>query len=416
MLFRSKQKTAYEMDYCDWSSDVCSSDLKRLRALHADRSPFESSLPAAHRRFPGGRRSIHWVRPELVVEAEFSGWTRDGLVRQGSFQGIREDKPAVDVGRETVWTGDSQTMTPTSAKVTKGAGPIVSRVRITHPDKLLYRDPDIDKLTLARYVDAISPYLQPHVKGRRLAFLRCPDGADGKCFFQKHIPEDLPAGLQHDGEHVLVTSTQGLVWLAQRGVIEIHTWGSSQPKPDSPDRITLDLDPGPGVSWVTLVEAAQLTATLVRELGLEPFLKTTGGKGLHIVAPIRRTLDWDTARSFAQAMANHLARLMPDRFTASMSKEKRAGRIYVDYLRNGENATAIAAFGVRARRNAPVSMPIGWDDLTPDQDLREAAFNILNVPQILEGRQADPWENYARAARTVTRTMLEQTGVQTQVR
>lgn len=389
---------------------------KRLQTLHADHSPFESELPAAHKRFPGGRRSIHWVRPELVVEAEFSGWTRDGLVRQASFQGIREDKPAIDVGRETAWAGGSQTMTSPSTTKPKGSESIVARIRITHPDKLLYRNPDIDKLTLARYFEAISPYLLPHVKGRRLAFLRCPDGAGGKCFFQKHIPEDLPAGLQHDGEHVLVTGAQGLVWLAQRGVIEMHTWGSSRPKPESPDRITLDLDPGPGVSWVTLVEAAQLTGTLVRELGLEPFLKTTGGKGLHIVAPIRRTLDWDTARSFAQAMANHLARLMPDRFTASMNKEKRAGRIYVDYLRNGENATAIAAFGVRARQNAPVSMPISWDELTPDQDLREAAFNILNVPQVLEQRHADPWESYARAARTVTRAMLEQTGVQTQVR
>lgn len=389
---------------------------KRLRALHADASPFEHELPAAHRRFPGGRRSIHWVRPELVVEAEFSGWTRDGLVRQASFQGIREDKPAGDVGRETAWTGGSRTMTTKPAKAAKGVAATVSRVRITHPDKLLYRDPDIDKLSLARYFETVAPYLMPHVKGRRLAFMRCPDGTDGKCFFQKHIPEELPAGLQHDGEHVLVTSAQGLVWLAQRGVIEIHTWGSSRPRPDSPDRITLDLDPGPGVSWVTLVEAAQLTATLVRELGLEPFLKTTGGKGLHIVAPIRRTLDWETARVFAQAMASHLAGLMPDRFTANMSKEKRAGRIYVDYLRNGENATAIAAFGVRARHNAPVSMPIGWDELTPDQDLREAAFNILNVPQILKQRQADPWEGYSRAARTVTRAMLEQTGVQTQVR
>lgn len=319
-------------------------------------------------------------------------------------------------GREAAWTGAPRTMTPKPAKAAESAAVTVSRVRITHPDKLLYRDPDIDKLSLARYFETVAPYLMPHVKGRRLAFMRCPDGADGKCFFQKHIPEELPAGLRHDGEHVLVTSAQGLVWLAQRGVIEIHTWGSSRPRPDSPDRITLDLDPGPDVSWATLVEAAQLTATLVRELGLEPFLKTTGGKGLHIVAPIRRTLDWETARAFAQAMASHLARLMPDRFTANMSKEQRAGRIYVDYLRNGENATAIAAFGVRARHKAPVSMPIGWDELTPDEDLREAAFNILNVPQILEQRQADPWDGYSRAARTVTRAMLEQTGVQTQVR
>lgn len=389
---------------------------KRLRALHAEHSPFGHDLPAAHRRFAGGRRSIHWVRPELVVEAEFSGWTRDGLVRQASFQGIREDKPASDVGREAAWTGGPGTMTSRPSKAAKRDAVTVSRVRITHPDKLLYRDPDIDKLSLARYLETVAPYLMPHVKGRRLAFLRCPDGIDGKCFFQKHIPEDLPAGLRHDGEHVLVTGAQGLLWLAQRGIIEIHTWGSSAPRPDRPDRITLDLDPGRGVDWNTLVEAAQLTATLVRELGLEPFLKTTGGKGLHIVTPIRRTLDWETARAFALAMASHLARLMPDRFTANMSKEKRAGRIYVDYLRNGENATAIAAFGVRARRNAPVSMPIGWEELSSGRDLREAAFNILNVPQILEQRQVDPWEGYSRAARTVTRSMLERTGVQTGVR
>ena len=356
------------------------------------------------------------MRPELVVEAEFSNWTRDGLLRQASFLGIRDDKPASQVGREIPWTEEDSTMVAPSARKSRDTAQTVAGILISHPGRLLFQDPDIDKLALARYYEAVAPHLLPHVKGRRLAFLRCPDGAQGKCFFQKHIPEDLPAGLSRDGEHILVSNVQGLVSLAQRGIIEIHTWGSSQPRPDTPDRITLDLDPGEGIAWTTLVEAAQLTATLVRELGLEPFLKTTGGKGLHIVTPIRRTLDWETARSFAQAIANHLASLMPDRFTANMSKEKRAGRIYVDYLRNGENATAIAAFAARARHKAPVSMPIGWDELTAQEDLREHAFNILNVPQILRQRRVDPWQDYKRASRSVTRVMLEQIGVQTRVR
>ncbi len=388
-----------------FNTDTLQNLHRRLRLLAADHSPFSGDTATPRpRASPAQKSHVHWVEPKMVIEAGFSGWTADGLLRQASFLGIRQDKPATAVHRETTMPIAQQHHGAHRRSTDQDK---VARVRISHPDRLVFRNPDIEKVTLARYYEAVAPHLLPHVKNRRLAFLRCPQGIEDPCFFQKHIQEGLPAGLKRDGEHILVGSAQGLVELAQLGVIELHTWGSRLPKPDTPDRITLDLDPGPDVSWPMLVQAAQLIATLLHELGLQAFLKTTGGKGLHIVTPIVRTLDWDTAKSFSRAMAQHLARLMPDRFTANMSKARRVGRIYIDYLRNGDNATAIAAFAVRARKGAPVSMPIHWDELSARRDLREAAFNIQNVPKLLENSD-DPWASYERAAQRVTHAMLAQ--------
>ena len=389
---------------------------KRLKALHSSTNPFEGPMPSASTRWrPADSRDIHWVRPELVVEVAFTGWTDEGVLRQASFLGLREDKPASAVGKEEVtpMKDISRRSAPAKAKVRTRT---VAGVRISNPDRKVFQDPDIDKLELARYYEAMGEHLMPHLAKRRLALLRCPGGMQQPCFFQKHIHEDLPAGLRRDGEHILVTSVRGVVELAQRGVIELHTWGSTLPRADRADRITLDLDPGPKVDWETLVQAAQLTAALVTELGLTAFVKTTGGKGLHVVMPIRRTLEWDTAKAFARAIAQHLASLMPDRFTANMSKARRIGRIYVDYLRNGDNATAISAFAVRARRGAPVSMPIAWDELTPDNDLREAAFNVRNVPALMAAGRDDPWEAYAASAATVTKAMQQRIGSQSVAR
>ncbi len=424
----------------------------QLRKLAVKASPFAADLPPSQRRFgSGGPREITWVKPTLVIEAEFAGWTGDGVLRQASFVGLREDKPARDVGREVALdsaaasstapgaaSARSRTATTAGAHATgrkasgtkaanapdadapararvasqakgktqdKARANPVAGIRITHPDRLLFRDPDIDKLTLAAYYDAVGDRLMPHLADRRLAMMRCPQGTQSECFFQKHIAQRLPEGIKRDGEHILVAEPRGVVALAQNGVIELHTWGSTLPRADRADRITLDLDPGPGIEWATLVEAAQLCATLLRELDLVPFVKTTGGKGLHVVTPIRRTLDWDQAKRFAGGLATHLSGLMPDRFTANMSKARRNGRIFIDYLRNGENATAIAAFAVRARQGAPVSVPIAWEDLDASRDLREAVFNVRNVPAML-ARWTDPWADYPTSAGTVTRDLL----------
>ena len=415
-----------------FDSDTLDSLHARLRKITVATSPFSAPLPPNQRRFAtGGPCDIFWVKPTLVVEAEFAGWTSDNVLRQASFAGLREDKPARDVGRETAAPppaddhaepaavagrrattrrGSTAARPDSAARPSRGRGAErpnpVAGVRITHPDRLLFRDPDIDKLDLATYYKAVGEYLMPHLRGRRLAMLRCPEGAQAECFFQKHIAQRLPAGIRRDGEHILVAAPKGVVALAQNGVIELHTWGSTLPKADRADRLTLDLDPGPGVDWPALVEAAQLTATLLREIGLVPFLKTTGGKGLHVVTPIRRTLDWDAAKRFAGGLARHLAGLMPDRYTANMSKARRQGRIFIDYLRNGENATAIAAFAARARQGAPVSLPLAWEDLAPSRDLRGAVFNIRNVPTLL-AQWTDPWADYAGAAQTVTQDLLK---------
>lgn len=378
----------------------------RMRALRTARSPFNDAPPQVGR-WRRTEGEIQWLQPKLVVEAGFSGWTRDGLLRQASFAGVREDKSALEVTRETPVRPPSGSAIPMSIDTESR----LAGVRISHPDRLVYPDDAIRKLDVAAYYEAIAPQLLPHVRNRRLAVLRCPAGLAESCFFQKHIDTALPAGLKRDGEHILIVNTRGLVALAQHGVIELHTWGSSLPRAESADRLTLDLDPGPGVSWQTVYEAAQLARTLMQALGLVPFVKTTGGKGLHVVAPIRRTLDWATARAFARAMARHLSQQMPDRFTDNMNKSRRSGRVFIDYLRNGDNATAIAAFSLRARPGAPVSVPLTWEELDVDRDLRGAAYNLRNIGERL-AQQDDPWRDYGTSAKTVTHAILRQMDVE----
>lgn len=379
--------------------------LARMRPLHQAANPFDDAPPQVHR-WRRTEGDVQWLRPELVIEAGFSGWTQDGVLRQASFAGLRQDKPARDVTRETAIRSPAGR----AANMSTASGDTIAGVRISHPDRIVYPDDGIRKHEVAEYYAAIAPHLMPHLRNRRLALMRCPGGLAEPCFFQKHIDDALPDGLKRDGEHILIVNTRGLVGLAQRGVIELHTWGSSLPRPDAPDRLTLDLDPGPGVSWKMLYEAAHLARTLMQALGMVPFVKTTGGKGLHIVAPIRRTLDWPTARAFARAMASHLAQQMPDRFTDNMNKARRSGRIFIDYLRNGDNATAIAAFSLRARTGAPVSVPLAWDELDVRTDLRGDVYNLRNIGDRL-ARQADPWRDYGKSASTVTRGVLEQMDV-----
>jgi len=393
---------------------------RRLQPLRTDRCPFAAEPPATTRYRAGhGRTQVQWVRPELVAEVHFTGWTQDNLVRQASFQGLREDKPARAVREETpVPAGElarpargrrtASAAAPTARKPAKEAPPAgdtVAGVRISHPSRPVFSVPKVSKLELARYYEAVGPAILPQLRGRRVALLRCPEGSGSPCFFQKHLAEGRLAGLREDGPHIVVERIEGLIALVQRGVIEFHTWGSTLPRADRPDRITLDLDPDPALPWTEVVEAARLTRTLVESLGLKAFLKTTGGKGLHVVAPLRATRDWDTVRGFCKDIAGYLTRFAPDRFTANMSKARRKGVIFVDYLRNGEGATAIAAYSARARQGAPVAVPIAWDELGPRRDLRYDAFNLANAPARAAG--PDPWADYAASRRAVTRAMRQ---------
>ncbi|GAB1579223.1 DNA ligase D [Bordetella petrii] len=382
---------------------------RRLRPLRRATSPF-AQAPRSGQRFHGAaQRDITWVQPELLAEIRYAGWTRDKLLRQAVFLGLREDKPASQAGAEIARPVDQ--VAPRAAQ-----GESVAKTRsrhagvtITHPDRVVLHEPDTTKGDLARYYEAIGAHMMPHLEGRRVALLRCPEGADATCFFQKHLSSALPDGVAADDTGLIIESVAGLLALVQYGAIEFHTWGARAPHHDKADRITLDLDPGPGVSWRAVVEGARRAKALLEDVGLVPFLKTTGGKGLHVVAPLRPTQPWDTVKAFAQALAVQLARESPADFTANMSKARRRGKIFVDYLRNGNGATAVAAFAVRARAGAPVSMPISWDALDQRNDLRGAVFNIRNALETLQSGP-DPWRDYASRRRTLGPRMVARLG------
>ncbi|MGE5793619.1 MAG: non-homologous end-joining DNA ligase [Bacteroidota bacterium] len=304
------------------------------------------------------------------------------------------------------------------ARATARAGIVrVAGVTISHPERPVWPDEGITKADLARYYESVGRWLLPHVADRPLSLIRCPGGTAKQCFFQRHMGRERPAGVKTfvwersaKRRHYLYVGTlPAVVQLVQRGVVELHTWGSVVPRPGRPDRITIDLDPDPALPWTTVAEAARLVRSLAQEIGLKGFVKTTGGKGLHVVMPIARRSGWDEVKALARSLAETLALAMPDRFTASMAKRERAGRVFVDYLRNGEAATAIAAFSARARPGAPVSMPVAWSELA--EDVRGRRFNVRSVPALLAARRTDPWADYDRSARPVTKAMLRKLDV-----
>lgn len=384
----------------------------RLKTMHRKTSPFSTSTEGRGR-YGRSNAPVQWVSPRMVVEVEYAGWTQDGLLRQAAFHGLREDKPASAITGETATTpeaidaddhaesqGEGKRASrpargPAGAKASRSGRVVVGGVKVSHPERIVYAKPDRSKLDLVEYYASVAELMLPHLRDRRVALLRCPNGTNATCFFQKHLRGTPPPGVELDEEQVVIQNERGLLELVQFGVIEFHTWGSSLPKTDKPDRITLDLDPDPDISWADVVTAARLVRRLMEEAGLAPYLKTTGGKGLHLVAPIKASHSWDTVKDFSRAMAAYLAREAPSQFTASVSKARRKGVVFVDYLRNGQGATAIAAFSARARQGAPVSMPVAWDELDTRHDLRGARFNIGNALEHRREQGDDPWRNYA---------------------
>jgi bifunctional non-homologous end joining protein LigD len=394
---------------------------KKLEPLERNAPPFQNP--------PRGfeARGVHWVKPELVAEVGFAEWTADGTLRQPSFKGLREDKKAAEVVRES-----AQPMTSSSAGAEKKPGsnrraPAAQRaaaapasvagVALSHPDKLLYPDAKLSKLDLARYYEAVGDWIVPHLQNRPLSLLRCPNGWQSECFFQKHADKSVHAAVKKvmvpqgtgSATYMMVNSASGIVGLVQLGVLELHPWGARAPKLERPDRLVFDFDPDEAISWEQLAEAVGLARSLLGELGLTGFLKTTGGKGLHVVLPIRPTLSWDQAKRFTRAVAELMVNTFPDRFVASAAKTKRIGRIFIDYLRNAEGATAVAAFSTRARANAPVATPIAWDEI--DRDLRFDYFNLRSVPERLARLKADPWAQFFSMKQSVTAAMLKRLGV-----
>jgi bifunctional non-homologous end joining protein LigD len=288
----------------------------------------------------------------------------------------------------------------------------VAGVRLSHPDKLLFPEAGLSKLDLARYYEAVAERMLPHVKGRPLSLFRCPDGWSRECFFQKHAGKGVHEALRRvqapesggTATYLCADTLAALVGLVQWGVIEIHPWGSRMPRPERPDVLIFDFDPADDVPWARLVEAVKMLQALLEELGLAAFLKTTGGKGLHVVTPIKPALDWSEAKDFTRSVAELFMRTAPERFTVVASKNERRGRIFIDYLRNAEGATAVAPYGIRARNNAPVATPIAWKELA--RDLRFDYFTVKNVPQRLRRQSADPWEGFEAERRSVTKAMM----------
>jgi bifunctional non-homologous end joining protein LigD len=368
-------------------SRIVAEDLyRRLHAIERQTSPFAGRLDAT------ARRGVRFVKPELVAEVEFRTWTSDGLLRHAAFRGLREDKPAKEVVRE----GDTADRQEGPRKM--------SRVTLTHPDRVYWKDAGVTKEGLASYYTQVWRFMAPHIVSRPLALLRCPDGTAGQCFFQKHgwkgmSSEILTVVDPQDENHdtlIAIDSLDGLIGLVQGAALEIHPWQSSLDDLERPDQMVMDLDPGEGVKWTTMLDAAREVRRRLKEAGLESFVKTTGGKGLHVVAPLKPKAGWDEVKAFARAVADAMEADDPDRFIARATKTERRGRIFVDYLRNGRNNTAIAPYSTRARAGATVAMPLSWDELDPA--IESGHFTVANAMARLDNLPADPWADFRKAA------------------
>jgi bifunctional non-homologous end joining protein LigD len=382
--------------------------LPKLKAHAAKSSPFTGI--GAPRHEPG----VTWVRPELVAEIEFAGWSGDGMVRQAAFKDLREDKSADEV--EAAKPAQPQTVDlPQPAKPVRGrtrAGrPVVMGLALSNADKVLWpaagEAPAVTKLDLANYFAEVGEWLMAHVAGRPCSIVRAPDGIDGQHFFQRHAmagTSNLLELVTVAGEarpYLQIDRVEGLAALAQIAALELHPWNCQPGRPDVPGRLVFDLDPGPGIAFPLVVDAAQELRARLADLGLESLCKTTGGKGLHVVTPLADSkshrLDWKLAKAFAHAVCMHMAADSPQRYTVNMAKRVRGGRIFLDYLRNDRTATAVAPLSPRARPGAPVSMPIAWSQVTARLD--PTRYTLRTAPALL--RKSKAWAEYCDLERSL---------------
>jgi bifunctional non-homologous end joining protein LigD len=330
------------------------------------------------------------------------------VAREAGGRSTRSARPAVagvaaNDEREGRRARRSPSVRRTSVKRDGDAAEVVvAGVRISNAARPVANHPGVSKLDVVRYYEAVSAKLLHEIEARPLSLVRCPGGDFGRCFFRRHPEDDADLRADLTGiPYVRVRTLRELIASVQGGTFEFHSWGASLPRLDRPDRVTLDLDPDPALDWETFREACELVRALLERLELAWFVKTTGGKGLHFVVPLQRRHDWDETKAFAQRLAAHLAAAVPTLFTSNMSKRSRKGRVYVDYLRNAEGASAVAAYSLRARPGLPVSMPIAWEVL--DQDVRSGHFNIGTVPGILASRRSDPWAGYGDVRQTLAK-------------
>jgi bifunctional non-homologous end joining protein LigD len=383
-----------------YSHQVARDVWKRLQPLRADKPPF-SSLPKEETR----ARNAKWVQPRLVVEVAFHGWTHGDRVRQASFQGLREDKAPTEVVREdqpmaartqkkAVVHTARRSIRPAQPAAKKQSPAVAYTVPLTNPDRVYWEDAGVTKQGLADYYAGVWEWMAPHVVGRVLALVRCPEGATAECFYQKHARAGIDDKRLHlvrepDGDKsISIDNLDGLIALVQGGVLEVHSRGSTINSLETCNRLVFDLDPGSGIEWADIVSATRDVRQRLADQGLVSFLKTSGGKGLHIVVPIRNA-PWDIAKGFARSVAEQMAKDDPDRYTPAAAKRARTGRIFVDYLRNSREATAVAPYSTRARPGAPVSTPLSWDELGSQTSANR--YTVLNLQQRLSRLRNDPW-------------------------
>jgi bifunctional non-homologous end joining protein LigD len=401
---------------------------RQLDALQAERSPFEAGT--------GVPRGAHWVQPQLVCEVSFGEWTRDGKIRHSVFHGLRTDKPADAISQEPVvhepptdtvaakrkaakgsarnTTAPAAAPAPAAAARPPSGATLPPTLRISNPDRVVDPKSGTTKIELVRYYALVAPLMMEHLKGRPIAMVRAPDGIEGQLFFQKHLDRYKMEGVAQLDPAIFpghpamleIANERGLLSAAQMNVIEFHTWNGVKSAIDKPDRMTFDIDPGEGVTWPQIQEAATLVRTMLEELGLPCFLKTSGGKGLHLVVPLKKQWDWDTVKSFSQAIVQHLSRTLPDRFVAKSGASNRVGRIFIDYLRNGYGATTACAWSVRARPGLGISVPVRWDELPA---LKSGAHWTLGMVHSRLDQGNAPWADY-EASRTSLGAAMKKLG------
>lgn len=351
---------------------------KKLKAIGQNQSPFELNSPKM--------KGVNWVKPLLIGEVEFKTWTKEGLIRQGSFQGLRLDKESVEVKVDL----------PKTASVNKSEKEsTVLGVHITHPEKRLFPEIKATKLDVAQYYESVLPLVKPFLKNRPFAVMRCQEEGADTCFFQKHgTPGSVSKEVEYkdmSGTVMTINRDRDLIELVQNGTIEIHTWGAKFPKITKPDMLVFDLDPETKDMWPLVRETAFEIRELLKESKLKSFVKVTGGKGLHVQVPIKADLEWDEIREYSKRLMQTFEERDPDQYTTNSRKDKRKGRIFLDYLRNGYAATSVLPYSIRSRDYAPVALPISWNDLKKIES--PSQFQMMEVEKLLRKRK-DPWSEF----------------------
>ncbi|MPQ85833.1 DNA ligase D [Pseudomonas sp. MAFF 730085] len=384
-------------------------DQAALKAVYAQLKPLERKTSPLQKPLTSPQaRGVHWVEPSTACEVNFAEWTREGVVRHASFIALRGDKPMSQIIHEQ----------PRKASSVKPAAPAKKRsggVNITHPERVIDAQSATQKHQLAAFYQNISEWILPFLRHRPVSLLRAPEGVDGEQFFQKHsehlaIPhiKQLDPALDPGHARLMEIDQPGaLIGAVQMGTIELHTWGATSDKIETPDLFVLDLDPDPALPWKTMLEAAQLTLSVLDELGLAAYVKTSGGKGLHLIVPLARRDDWGTVKAFAKAIAQFMTQQLPERFTATSGPKNRIGKIFIDYLRNARGASTVAAYSVRARPGLPVSVPVSREEL---KGLRGAQqWTVANLHERLAHLKEDPWAGYANRQK-ISKKMWDKLG------